>query len=90
MGRDLYQAACAICHNSPNRAEMVPALDKLPQPTDLNFWTQAITVGKPGTLMPAFAAEHGGPFTPEQISSLARYLVESIPTKPKTSAESAQ
>lgn len=83
MGRELYQAACAICHNSPNRAEMVPALDALPHPTDLAFWKLAVSGGKPGTLMPAFAVDQGGPLTPEQIASLAQYLADSIPSPAK-------
>ena len=84
MGRELYQAACAICHNSPSRAEMVPALETLPQPTNLAFWKQAISVGKPGTLMPGFAVEHGGPLTPEQVQSLAQFLADTIPSDPQS------
>ena len=83
MGRELYQAACAICHNSPNRAEMVPALETLPQPTSPAFWKQSISAGKPGTLMPAFAVDQGGPLTPEQVASLAKFLSETIPPNPK-------
>ena len=89
MGRDLYQAACAICHNSPNRAQMVPALDALPQPTDLEFWKRSISSGKPGTLMPGFAADQGGPLTAEQVASLARYLTETISLPGKAGAPGA-
>jgi mono/diheme cytochrome c family protein len=78
LAGELYQAACAICHNSPNRAQMVPALDVLPHPTDFDFWKQIIIAGKPGTLMPPFGTDKGGPLTEEQVVSLARFLATTI------------
>jgi mono/diheme cytochrome c family protein len=74
MGRDLYVASCGVCHEAEHRASMVPDLKALKHPTDLPFWTQWIRVGKPGSLMPAFAADQGGPLTDEQVKSLAAYL----------------
>jgi mono/diheme cytochrome c family protein len=74
MTRDLYKADCAICHESERRAAMVPDLHAIKEPTDIEFWRQWITHGKPGTLMPAFVTTEGGPLTDAQISILARYM----------------
>lgn len=74
MGRDLYLKACAICHADEGRATMVPDLRTLaPQPA-ADVWRQVISIGKPGTLMPAFALAEGGPLTRPQIDSLVDYL----------------
>jgi hypothetical protein len=71
---------CGICHDSPNRATMVPDLHKLTVPTNQDFWQTWITTGKAGTLMPAFAAAQGGPLNDVQIASLAAYLNAAIPS----------
>lgn len=87
FGRELYIAACAICHADEHRASMVPDLRALaPQPT-ADVWRQVISTGKSGTLMPAFALENDGPLTRPQIDSLVEYLTsafarESTPLKP--------
>ncbi|MGN6387506.1 MAG: DUF1573 domain-containing protein [Verrucomicrobiota bacterium] len=86
-GEALYRAGCAICHDAPHRATMVPDLRALKVPTSREFWVQAITHGKPGSLMPAFAQSEGGPLTQAQIDSLADYLVESIKPQPAPSVE---
>jgi cytochrome c553 len=79
-GRELFQAACAICHEAPHRATMVPDLRRLNKPTDDNYWRMWTTVGKEGSLMPAFAKQHGGPLDEQQIDSLIKHLS----TKPST------
>jgi mono/diheme cytochrome c family protein len=81
-GQDLFQAACAICHEGPIRSSMVPDLRNLKDPTSQEFWRAWITSGKPGTLMPAFASSQGGPLSDLQISSLAAYLNAVIPPHP--------
>lgn len=70
----LFHAACGVCHEAEHRASMVPDLNKLDHPTDRAFWKQTIVSGKPGTLMPAFALDQGGPLSPLQVDSLAAYL----------------
>ena len=55
---------------------MVTDLKTLKHPTDLEYWTRWIKEGKSGSMMPAFAPEHGGPLTSEQIASLAQWLNE--------------
>jgi len=79
MGIELYQAACAICHNSPHRATMVPALRAPPREQQATlYWKQWITHGKPGTLMPAFDQAEGGPLTSETGESRTAGLVEAL------------
>lgn len=82
MGQPLYVAACGICHDAEHRAEMVPDLAALPQPTNTDYWAKWVTEGKEGTLMPAFAKEHGGPLTDEQIESLVGWLNNHYPPAP--------
>jgi mono/diheme cytochrome c family protein len=79
-GQELYMAACAICHEAKPRASMVPDLQILNHPTDSNYWKMIIALGKPGTLMPAFADEMGGPLNGDQIVSLAEFLTQKFPT----------
>lgn len=81
MGNALFQAACAICHESDHRATMVPDLRALNHATDRQFWKSWIVSGKPGTLMPAFAASEGGPLTEAQIDSLTDYLSAKFPQR---------
>ncbi len=79
-GKQLYDAVCAVCHEAQHRATMVPDLHNLKVPTNDEFWRTWITQGKPGTLMAAFAANEGGPLNDMQISSLAAYLDQAIPS----------
>jgi hypothetical protein len=81
MGEDLYRASCAICHDTPHRATMVPDLQALQFPTSGPYWKYWIMNGRPGSLMPAFAESHGGPLTKDQIDSLVEYLTETISRK---------
>ncbi|HEX7654797.1 MAG TPA: cytochrome c, partial [Verrucomicrobiae bacterium] len=73
-GLELYRQACAICHEAEPRATMVPDLNHLNLPTNVEFWRTWITYGKPGSLMPAWSISQGGPLNDMQIASLAQYL----------------
>ena len=82
LGAELYTESCGICHDSPNRAAMVPDL-KVPRSIrDLAFWQKWIVEGKAGTMMPAFGAALGGPLTQDQIDSLSMYLYQNYPKVP--------
>jgi mono/diheme cytochrome c family protein len=83
LGEPLYVAVCGVCHEDAHRAAMVPNLKALPHGTDAEFWRKWITEGKPGTLMPAFASQHGGPLSTDQIESLVNYLAATIPSAPQ-------
>lgn len=80
-GRELYKAVCGICHDSSDRASMVPDLHSLRHPTSLDFWRTWAEHGKPGTLMPAFSMTDGGPLTDAQIATIATYLDAAIPSQ---------
>jgi len=84
-GKALYDADCAICHESESRATIVPDLRALKTPTNFEFWRIWIAHGKPGSLMPAFSTVDGGPLSEMQITSLAAYLTGAIPSNSLTS-----
>jgi mono/diheme cytochrome c family protein len=79
-GKALYDTACGICHEAEKRATMVPDLHNLKVATNQEFWRSWITLGKPGSLMPAFATSQGGPLNDMQIASLAVYLNQTFPS----------
>jgi hypothetical protein len=79
LGHELYLADCAICHDAPERAAMVPDLHVPKGPRGLSYWHRWIEHGHPGSLMPAFAQSKGGPLSQEQINSLVSYLVKDFP-----------
>jgi mono/diheme cytochrome c family protein len=86
-GRELYVSACGICHNAERRAEMVVDLQERVRtnavPFPAEYWNMFVSMGKPGTLMPAFAKEHGGFMTKDQVASLVDYLVKDFPKEEK-------
>ena len=88
-GAELFTAACGVCHFSANRASMVPDLLSARQHRDADFWRKWITEGKEGTLMPAWSQEKGGPLTREQIESLVKFAMETLPTEPPPATASA-
>jgi len=85
QGEELFQSACAICHESSHRAAMVPDLAVVKPNTKRNqaYWLAWITSGRAGTLMPAFSNEPqlGGPLTSDQIDHLAAYLTIKYPSE---------
>lgn len=80
MGKALYAAVCGVCHEANPRATMVSDLHALNHPTNYEYWRQWIINGKPGTVMPAFAANQGGPLSDKQIVSLAKLLNKAFPS----------
>jgi mono/diheme cytochrome c family protein len=80
-GEELFTAACAICHESEQRAVLVPDLHALKQTPTEAYWDAWIRSGKVGTMMPAFALEKQGPLTNEQIESLVAYLMKDFPNR---------
>ncbi|MFM2294595.1 MAG: hypothetical protein RLZZ350_1008 [Verrucomicrobiota bacterium] len=86
-GAELYNASCGICHEAQHRASAVADLHNLQHPTDRDFWKTWVTYGKPHSMMAAFAQSQGGPLTPEQVDSLADFLVTAFPSRIKTATE---
>ena len=87
LGAKLYVEACGICHDSPIRAQMIPDLASLNHPVDANFWRTITAEGKLNSMMPAFAQEHGGPLTKEQIDSLVTYMTTDFPRDHKPTVQ---
>ncbi len=82
-GQDLFVAACVICHTDEiHRANMVPDLHVATVHRDEAYWRKWISEGAPGTLMPAFAKEHGGFLEREEIDALVAHLLATLPTEP--------
>jgi cytochrome c553 len=86
MGQPLYAAACGVCHEAEHRGSMVPDLHKIAHATSRDYWKSMIVAGKPGTLMPAFSMDMGGPLNRAQIDSLTDYLVQTFPSQPTVPA----
>lgn len=86
FGKELFVADCAICHDTPHRAAMVPDLRAPKTSRDRAYWANWITSGKAGSLMPAFGEKEGGPLSSAQIDSLVTYLIENFPKGPAGSA----
>lgn len=86
MGKDLYVAACGVCHEAEHRATMVPDLHVAKQERNEEFWRNWVTNGKQGSLMPAFAQSAGGILDESQVSSLVVYLAANMPARPTTAA----
>lgn len=90
MGEKLFTATCAVCHEAEHRATMVPDLMALRQTPTEAYWEAWISNGKVGSLMPAFAQQHGGPLTDAQIASLVKYMMTDFPNrKPQITAHAA-
>jgi mono/diheme cytochrome c family protein len=84
FGDDLFEAVCAVCHQSKHQASMVPDLKIAKEKRDATWWKHWVEEGRPGTLMPGFAQKQGGPLSDTQIDSLVEYLLTAFPTEPKT------
>lgn len=84
FGENLFHTACGICHEAAHRATMVPDLKSLKTEIDGDYWHNWVAHGKPGTLMPGFAAKEGGPLNDKQIDSLIQYLTNAFPRPLKT------
>jgi cytochrome c oxidase cbb3-type subunit 3 len=70
----LYTGHCAGCHGADGRLGPAPPLD---DPLFLaivpdNVLQNVIRQGRPHTLMPGFARQHGGKLTEDQVAVLAR------------------
>lgn len=82
-GEALFEAMCAICHAAPHRAAVVPDLTVVKRDRDEAFWVKWIAEGREGSLMPAFAREHGGVLSTEQVQELAAYATKRFAQSPE-------
>jgi len=80
-GGPLYEAVCFFCHGKAREGKTATALRVYPPSAD-PYLTEMISRGRPGTEMPGFAREHGGPLSPDQVRSLVQLLHTEPPPAP--------
>lgn len=84
-GRDLYAENCVSCHGEDGEGDVGPALNSRPL---LKLASNAALfnltrTGIPGTIMPAWGQDFGGPFTDEQIGNIVVYIRSWEPDAPE-------
>ena len=83
-GAEIFRSTCAICHESPHRASMVPDLAERGAGKNADYWTQWIESGREDSLMPAFAARNHGILARDQVARLVEYLTQRHGGAPRT------
>ncbi len=75
-GQQLFADNCATCHGENGEGDIGPALNdkKFLDSTDDGRIRSLIGSGVPGTAMPAWSQDYGGPFTPEQVQDLTGFI----------------
>lgn len=84
-GDEFYQAQCASCHGTQGEGGVGPALNNrtvLKNTLD-NVFFSVIRSGVPGTQMPAWSVDYGGPLTDEDIRDIVALLRSWEPTAPE-------
>jgi mono/diheme cytochrome c family protein len=76
QGKDLWATNCAACHGTSGEGGTAPALNSQEFLTSVNDDQihGIIAGGIPGTAMPAWLNDYGGPLTDQQIAGLVAYL----------------
>ena len=83
-GGQLWTLNCAECHGKMGEGISAPALNSqqfLTSITDAQM-TNIIRGGIPGTAMPAWLTDYGGPLTDQEIAALVTYIRSWEPTAP--------
>lgn len=73
-GGPLYVENCAVCHGVSGEGRVGASLQQFPGIRVDAALEQTIARGIPGSVMPAFAQEFGGPLTAAEVSDLAAYI----------------
>jgi mono/diheme cytochrome c family protein len=84
-GAATYQAQCAACHGVQGQGGVGPALNNrtvLKNTLDSVFFS-VIRSGVPGTKMPAWSVDYGGPLTDEGVREVVAFLRAWEPTAPE-------
>lgn len=84
-GASTYQAQCAACHGTQGEGGVGPALNNrtvLKNTLDSVFFS-VIRSGVPGTKMPAWSVDYGGPLTDEGVREVVAFLRAWEPTAPE-------
>ncbi len=76
QGEPLFESVCFMCHGHYGLGGLAKRINDFGYVSnhDDEHFRSVITNGLPGTSMPAFAAEHGGPLTNKQIESLVTLM----------------
>jgi cbb3-type cytochrome c oxidase subunit III len=80
-----FQAQCAACHGTQGQGGVGPALNNrtlLKNTLDSVFFS-VIRSGVPGTKMPAWSVDYGGPLTDEGVREVVAFLRAWEPTAPE-------
>lgn len=83
-GKQLFGLNCSSCHGVNGEGVSAPALNSqqfLTGATDQQI-QGIIAGGVPGTAMPAWLNEYGGPLTDQEIQEIVAYLRSLEPTAP--------
>lgn len=84
-GGELFAENCAACHGKSGEGGLAPALNSqefLKTTGDEAIFSLTRT-GVPGSIMPAWGQNFGGPFTDEQVSQLVAFIRDWEPTAPE-------
>jgi mono/diheme cytochrome c family protein len=83
-GRQLWSLNCAECHGAMGQGVDAPALNSQEFLSSVSDQQVAgiIAGGIPGTEMPAWLADYGGPLTQQQIEALVAYIRSWQPSAP--------
>lgn len=87
-GAVTFQAQCSACHGVQGEGGVGPALNNrtlLKNTLDSVFFS-VIRSGVPGTQMPAWSVDYGGPLTDEGVRELVAFLRSWEPTAPEIQA----
>jgi mono/diheme cytochrome c family protein len=76
QGHDLWGTNCMSCHGVMGQGVSAPALNSKEFLTSVNDGQVhgIVAGGIPGSAMPAWLNDYGGPLTDEQISALVTYM----------------
>jgi mono/diheme cytochrome c family protein len=84
LGQKVYASNCAKCHGDEGQGVDSPALNSkqfLDVATEEQIYLLA-SGGIPGTLMPTWSEDLGGPLTDEQLRAVATYIMTWAPGAP--------
>lgn len=75
-GEELYRENCIPCHGENGEGLIGPALNNkvLLEEASNRILFAAIDAGRPGTTMPAWGQEQGGPLTQEGVDSIVDFI----------------
>src|SRR3954471_5394410 len=79
QGAELYGRMCAVCHGANGEGYKADQAPRLAQPdfqasVSDSFLREAINNGRQGTVMSAWAKEHGGPLSAADVTELIKFL----------------